>query len=139
MRRTTTLKLDESCGRDKGKSFVITEMDAYSAQDWATRLLFALARNGVQLPEGGLESGMAGLAGIGITALLKSSYAEVRPLAQELLTCVKYKHGPTIPEQAIEPGPNCVIEEIWTFYKLYAKAFELHVGFSTPVPTPTSA
>jgi hypothetical protein len=142
MRRTETLVIpgvrSEAAGqRDNGKTFVLTEMDAYAGQDWALRALLALARNGAQLPEGALASGWAGLAGFGITALMGAQYGELRPLLDEMLKQAKYQHNPKHPGQEIVPGPNCPVEEIKTFLTLQLALFKLHAGFLSVAETPT--
>ena len=124
--------------RDNGKTFVLTEMDAYTGQDWALRALLALSKNGVQLPEGALSAGWAALAGFAFRALAGASHAEVRPLLDEMLAQAKYEHAPGHPLQPIVPGPNCCIEEISTFLTLQAALFKLHAGFSTAAPSLTT-
>lgn len=123
--------------RDNGKTFVLTEMDAYRGQDWALRALLALAASGAQLPEGALTGGWSGLAGFGLTALLQAPYAALHPLLEEMLRQAKYEHKPGQPLQDINPGPNCPIEEIKTFLALQTALFKLHVGFSPAAVTPT--
>jgi hypothetical protein len=146
-RRTETLTIpgtrSEAPGeRDNGKVFVLTEMDAYSGQDWALRALLALAASGVQLPAGAELAGMAGLAGFGVTALLQAPYGALKPLLDEMLAQAKYQHHDTKGKasgapQAILPGPNCCVEEIKTFLTLHKALLFLHTGFSTAVATPT--
>jgi hypothetical protein len=145
-RRSTRLTIpgtrsEEPGERDNGKTFILTEMDAYSGQDWALRALLALAASGVQLPDGAIGSGMAGLAGFGVTALLQAPYGALRPLLDEMLAQAKYEHldtkGKPTPPQAISPGPNCCIEEIKTFLTLHKALLFLHTGFSPAVDTPT--
>lgn len=123
--------------RDNGKTFVLTEMDAYAGQLWALRALLALADGGLDLPAGAEQTGMAGLAGLGLTALLRAPYAALRPLLDEMLAQAKYEHKPGQPLQPITPGPNCCVEEIKTFLALHKALFALHTGFSLPDATPT--
>jgi hypothetical protein len=135
MRRTEKLVIpgtrsDAPGERDNGKTFTLTEMDAYAGQDWALRALLAMARSGVQLPDGALSGGWAGLAGFGITALMGAHYAELKPLLDEMLRQAKYVHNPQHPPQDIAPGPNCPIEEIKTFLTIQLALFKLHTGFS---------
>jgi hypothetical protein len=138
MRRTEKLVIpgtrSEAPGeRDNGKTFVLTEMDAYSGQDWALRALLALAASGVQLPDGATQTGMAGLAGFGLTALLQAPHAALKPLLDEMLAQAAYQHDPKHPAQPIRPGPNCVVEEIKTFLLLQKALIKLHTGFSAAV------
>ena len=137
MRRTEKLTIpgvrSEAPGeRDNGKTFVLTEMDAYSGQDWALRALLALASSGATLPDRAPEGGWASLAGFGITALLQAPYGALKPLLDEMLAQAKYEHQPGQPLQTITPGINCCVEEIGTFLKLQAALFKLHTGFSPP-------
>lgn len=125
--------------RDNGKTFVLTEMDAYAGQDWALRALLALAASGVQLPDGALQTGMAGLAGFGVAALMQAPYGALRPLLDEMLAQAKYAHKPNDPKHPltpISPGPNCPIEEIKTFLTIQMALVKLHTGFSPTVATP---
>jgi hypothetical protein len=115
--------------RDNGKTFILTEMDAYAGQDWALRALLALARSGAQLPEGALDAGWGALAGFAFTALSGASYAQLRPLLDEMLAQATYEHDPRHPPQPIIPGPNCPIEEIKTFLTIQTALFKLHAGF----------
>src|ERR1700676_2449388 len=134
MRRTEKLVIpgvrSEAHGeRDNGKTFVLTEMDAYSGQDWALRALLALASSGVTLPEGALATGWAGLAGFGVTALLQAPYGALKPLLDEMLGQAKYAHKPSDPKHPltpITPGPNCPVEEIKTFLTLHLALVKLH-------------
>lgn len=147
MRRTEKLTIpgvrSEAIGeRDNGKTFVLTEMDAYAGQDWALRALLALAASGVTLPDGAMSTGWAGLAGFGVTALLQAPYGALRPLLDEMLGQAQYAHKPNdpkMPTQAIAPGPNCPVEEIKTFLTLQVALVKLHTGFSAVAGTPNTA
>jgi hypothetical protein len=143
VRRTEQLtipgvKSDMPGERDNGKTFILTEMDAYRGQDWALRALLALAASGVTLPDGALATGMAGLAGFGVTALLQAPHAALRPLLDEMLAQAAYLHDPKHPPQPIRPGPNCVVEEIKTFLTLHLALVKLHMGFSPAAAGPTT-
>lgn len=125
--------------RDNSKTFVLTEMDAYAGQKWATRALFALARSGLHIGVEALSGGWAVLAGYGLKALLSADYNVVEPLLDEMLAQAKYEHAPGHPLQNIVAGKNCCVEEIKTFLTLQSALFKLHTGFSLPVGGPTSA
>ena len=124
--------------RDNGKTFVLTELDAYSGQEWATRALLALASSGLELPDGATGAGMAGLAAAGIRALLRLPPEAAKGLKDELLRCAQYEHKPGAPLQSIVTGPGCQIEEIKTFGQLYLALIELHLGFSLAALSLTS-
>ena len=104
-------------------------------------LAFALAASGMQMPDGALSGGMAGLATFGLTALLQAPYVALKPLLDEMLAQAKYEHhdtkGKAMPPQPIVQGPNCQIEEIKTFLTLHKALLQLHTGFSLAVATPT--
>lgn len=144
MRRTEKVTIpgvrsEEPGERDNGKTFILTEMDAYQGQDWALRALLALAASGIQVPDGALSTGWAGLAGFGITALSRAPYGALKPLLDEMLEQAKYAHqpnNPKMPLQSISPGPNCPVEEIKTFITLQMALFKLHTGFSPAAATP---
>lgn len=145
-RRTETLTIpgirsDAPGERDNGKVFILTEMDAYSGQDWALRALLALAASGVSLPSGAETTGWASLASFGVTALLQAPYSAIKPLLDEMLAQARYQHydtkgKPTQPQNIIH-GQNCQIEEIKTFLTLHTALFKLHAGFSPADATPT--
>jgi hypothetical protein len=126
--------------RDNGKTFVLTEMDAYRGQDWALRLLLAMAASGVQLPEGALTTGWQGLAAFGFRALLQAPYGALKPLLEEMLEQARYEHAPGQPLQSVkaDAAGNCSVEEIKTYWILHSALFKLHTGFSQAADTPTS-
>lgn len=118
-------------GRDNGKVFFIKEKPAVQGEKWALRTLLALTRSGVDVPEDVLRSGWAGIAIVGIKALLKLHWdAEVEELLDEMFECVKIcrnKRSPTEVFEILEDD----IEEISTRLLLRLEVLELHAGFST--------
>ena len=118
-------------GRDKGKAFLITEMAAYAAEKWATRLLFALINSGVELPNNIFASGMAGIAVIGIEGLTKLSYAQAEPLLDEMFSCVSVMPDPMKPN-VTRPLIENDIEEVATRFILRFEILKLHINFSMP-------
>ena len=38
-------------GRDKGKQFLITEMSASQAENWAIKVILAIGNAGIEIPE----------------------------------------------------------------------------------------
>lgn len=141
-RIVTTLTLPGEQGiehgqRDNGKTFVLTEMDAYAGQRWATKALQAMGAGGLYVDPERLNGGWAALATYAATALLRANTDQLQGLMDELLTCAKYQHDPAQKAQAIVPGIKCPVEEIKTFYLLYRALFELHTGFTLLASTPT--
>ena len=129
-RRTQNVTIDAE-GRDKGKTFVITEMPADLAERWATRALVELMNAGVELPDGALHSGMAGIAAAGVRALGNLSYERLEPLLVDMWACVQYVHAPGQPPMELKPSPHPqFIEEVKTRLTLRLAVLELHLGFS---------
>jgi hypothetical protein len=137
-RKTATVTITDE-GRDKGKTFILTEMPADQAEAWATRALLALAKAGVDIPDDASDAGMAGIAQAGIGALAHLSYEQLEPLLAEMWQCVRYQHKPKAPLQEIISGENSQIEEVKTRVTLRKEVMRLHLGFSQDDSTPTSA
>lgn len=116
-------------GRDKGKVFIITEMSATQADDWASRAFFAIGKSGVSLPDHVFSSGLAGLAHIGFSALMRIEFDDAKVLFEELMACVKIQ--PDLANPAFNrPLVEDDIEEVGTRLFLKAEVFSLHTGFS---------
>lgn len=129
--------------RDKGKVFILREMAADAAEWWAIRALIVMGNSGVSLPNGVLESGMAGLAAmeasrgvasallaIGLRMLPGVDARALKPLLDEMAACIKYQPPGHHPAQELLEGELSQIEEIETRLKLRAELLELHLGFS---------
>jgi hypothetical protein len=126
-------------GRDKGKSFLITELPADQAERWAIRALLALIQSGAVISEDALHAGMASIAAIGVSALGGLSWETAQPLLEEMFTCVQYQPADArIAPQELMTGNNSQIEEVTTRLSLRLAVFELHLGFSVPDAPPTS-
>jgi hypothetical protein len=144
-RRTRVVTITEP-GRDIGKSFLLTELDAFSGEWWAIRALTVLGNAGVNLPGNALESGMAGIAAVeastgAVSALMVAGLRmlpgvdpnALKPLLDEMMNCVQYRPamgGTQLPPQPLMYGEFAQIEEIMTIMKLRAELIELHTGFS---------
>ena len=133
MRKTQEFVI-EAEGRDKGKRFFLTEMSAVQAEDWACRCLFALGNANVEIPDGVLSMGMAGMAevlpSVGLKALLSMKHADVKPLLDELMQCVQLRPDPKRPQvvQSYEQFSS-QIEEVSTLFKLKWEVLRLHLDF----------
>jgi hypothetical protein len=128
MARKVETVVIEAEGRDKGKTFILTEMPAVPGERWATQALTLLSRAGLEVPESAKGSGMAGLASVRMGGL-----AELRALQDPALDswwdCVQYLHAPNQMPQKLFQGAPCQIEEIATVNLLRMKVLEMHVGF----------
>lgn len=123
-RKTLDFTVDTE-GRDKGKTFLLTEMPAAQAEKWAMRAILAAARSGVDIGSAaGL--GMQGIAMIGIKALMSVAWEDVEPLLDEMMQCIQIKEA-----SGARSLMGDDIEEIATRFELRQVVLELHVGFST--------
>lgn len=123
-----TAEFTATQGRDKGKTYVLTEMSSYAAERWAIRAFMALAKSGVDVPEDVQELGMAGIARLGLKALGGANFEDAEPLLEEMFQCVKFKASAAV-RDLVEDD----IEEVATRLQLRREVFGLHVDFSTPV------
>lgn len=125
MRRQKTV-IVEAEGRDKGKTFLLTEMSAAAAEDWAARAFLMLAHSAIDFPVGIQHTGMAGIAEIA-HLLGGVQFPELKPLMDELLGCVQRVEDPN------RPFPRAVdsedIEEVATRQFLRREVIDLHVNF----------
>lgn len=116
-------------GRDKGKTFLITEMDAWDAEAWGQRAYGCMVRAGLKPTQpGGPLTGMAAVAVYGVSAFLAAPWAEVEPLLAEMMVkCVRIK------EAALPLGREFTrddVEEVQTILRLREEAVKLHTDFS---------
>lgn len=123
-------------GRDKGKTFVITELPAEQAERWFLRALFALMQSRADISEETLHAGAAGIARIGLAALAGIPWETAAPLLEEMMACVQFQP----PNSKVLPLPllGDHIEEAATRLALRMAVLELHVGFSVAEESPTS-
>lgn len=138
MRKTKTVTIDIE-GRDKGKVFVLSEMSAPQAEEWAMRALEAIAQRS-EIPAGLANAGMLGVFILGLKPVLSAPFAMVKPLLDEMFsTCLSIQPGldPSILRGAGTPliksvGPMTPedTEEVSTRVFLRDQIFELHTGFS---------
>lgn len=128
-RRTETLPVTAD-GRDQGKLFHLTEMPAAQAEDWAIRAFLALARSGVEVPEDVEAAGFAGIATMGLRAFGGMTYADAKPLMDEMLaSCVQIVPDPGKPlvmRGLVDDDTEEVATRLW----LRAEVLKLHVDFS---------
>lgn len=127
-RKTETFTIADE-GRDKGKSFLLTEWPASKAEAWAIRAVLALGAANVEIPDGALSGGMAALTEIGLKKLFALPYKEAGPLLDELMECVQVvpdSKRPQVKRSVIEND----IEEVRTRLSLKWQVLKLHLDFS---------
>ncbi len=115
-------------GRDKGKVFRLTEMSAAAGERWAIRAVLALGHAGYQVPDNFLGGGMAVLASIGFSALLRIDFHDAEPLLNEMMACVTCVTDPA--SGIVRPLIDDDTEEVATRLFLRDEVAALHVGFS---------
>lgn len=125
-RKTKEIVIDSN-GRDSGKVFLITELDAWSAEEWATQALFAMMNAGVDVPEGIENAGLAGVAALGLSALTKVQYDKAKPLIDKMMSCVEIIPSPKVRREIIPDD----IEEVGTLLLLKKEVLLLHLDFFT--------
>lgn len=135
-RKTTFVQIpQEQDNRDSGKMFLLTEMPALKAEKWALRLLLALTRSGIEIPDDVASAGMAGLATLGFKMLGNVNFFDAEQLFDEMLTCVRHIPDPSRVEVTtpliMQGGDGDTIEEISTLVTLRRGVFSLHADFFT--------
>ena len=122
-RKTARITIDAE-GRDKGKVFVVTELPALDIERWAVRLVLALGKNGVSLPDVQADSGFAGIAGVLWALVAQVSPAEAENLMATMLEGLKIDEG-KITRDLVSGD----IEEPETLLQLRMAWVDLHSGF----------
>jgi hypothetical protein len=124
MRKTKTVTITEE-GRDKGKNYHLTEMPVWDAEKWAARAILALAKSGVEIPDG--VEGMAGLAALGLGAIMQIRWEDAEPLLDDMLKCIKFMPSAGVIRPLILEQDD--IEEIDTLLTLRKEILGLHFDF----------
>jgi len=122
-RKETTFVADT--GRDAGKQFLITEMSASQAENWAFRVILAIGNAGIEIPEGLAAQGMSGLLAIGYMNLLKIPFEAAEPLLNEMMDCVQIIPSVNVKRKLFEDD----IEEVITRLQLRKSIWDLHMDF----------
>ena len=122
-RKETTFVADT--GRDAGKQFLITEMSASKAENWAFRVILAIGNAGIEIPEGLAAQGMSGLLAIGYMNLLKIPFEAAEPLLNEMMDCVQIIPSVNVKRKLFEDD----IEEVITRLQLRKSIWDLHMDF----------
>ena len=115
-------------GGDKGKVFVITRMDAISADRWGRHVLQAAIKSGVEIPESEISTGIAGVAALGIRIFGGINPLEADTLLDRLLEQVQIVPDPRTPAVRRKVIAQD-FEEIETVGFLHQEAFKIHAGF----------
>lgn len=130
-RKTVTITINE--GRDRGKTFFITEPPCEEIENMVLRAVFGLGRAGVELPPEILQLGAAPTAYAIGSAFTKIPSRLGLQLAAELMTCVQRVEG-KLNRSLVEND----IEDITTRLKLKGEVLKLIFGFFVPAASPNS-
>lgn len=122
-RKTCRVTVDAE-GRDKGKTFVVTELPALDIERWTVRLVLALGKNGVNLSGVQADSGFAGIAGVLWALMAQVSPEEAETLMATMLEGLKIDEGKIVRELVADD-----IEEPETLLQIRMAWVELHAGF----------
>ena len=120
-------------GRDKEKTFVITEMSVIDADNWANRALLAMLRGGVDVGNLNFSNintsgGMLELARVVIAGLGNMQESIATDLLNELLDCAKIvPSGGTSRDILLDSD----IESIKTLWQIRKEALMIHIDFLT--------
>ncbi len=117
-------------GRDATKVFRITEADAMATEWWSTRLFLALAKKGVEVPEGAAAMGLQAVAALGIRTLAQLDPLDAKPLLDEMMTYVQIVPDPRGNPSFAKPLSPGEVEEIGTVIDLRMEVVALHANFS---------
>ena len=133
-RNTATIVITRD-GRDKGGTFELREMAALPATEWFVRAMQLLARSGAEVPPHIMQAGAQGFAVMGIGSVVaslgKAPWHEVKPLLDELLTCIaSYRPPGGAVALTAWPAIQGQIEEPATILQLYEEVVSLHLNFS---------
>lgn len=123
MRRTKVVTITDEKSRDNGKQFMVTEMDAESAEWWAVRVLKGLLGSDADVD---LSAPLSQLARFAFIALAKMPAAELKPLLDEMKPCIKVLLPDGKTTRDLLPSD---IEEIFTWLELRKSVFEVMTGF----------
>lgn len=122
-RKTCRVTIDAD-GRDKGKTFVLTELPALDIERWTVRLILALGKNGVSLPGVNVDSGFAGIAGVLWALMAQVSPEEAETLMATMLEGLKIDEGKIT--RNLVPDD---IEEAETLLQIRLAWVDVHAGF----------
>lgn len=129
MRKTATIVVPVTSnhvyGRDEGKSFLLTEMPASQAEDWAIRAAGSALRSGLDIPPSIVSAGFGAICFLALQNLMSGAWSDVKPLLDEMMACIQ-----SVQNADIRPLYEDDIEEVATRAFLRDEVFRLHANFS---------
>ncbi len=131
MRRTAEVTITAE-GRDKGATFILTEMFADEGEAFAIELMLLMVRAGIEIPEDVAGAGFEGVAlyfqnnpAKILQVLGGISMDEARPLLDQIMACVQIKEA-----MAVRALTRDDIQEVKTRFYLRGEVLKLNMGFS---------
>ena len=125
-RKTATIVIDAD-NRDKGQTYIVTEMNAVDGAKLSFQLFQLLASAGVDIDIQAIqEKGVSEVLGILMRVISQVPPEEFDMYRETLMKCVQWQNpqNATI-KRALVPSD---VEEISTIYRLMMKALEVTVG-----------
>lgn len=133
-RRTkqVTIQGDPEKNRDAGKTYIITEVPAVQAEEWAVRAFMALGTSGIRIPDELMNAGLVGVALVGYQVFMGAAPEAVLPLWREMLPACVQLRGMNSNDGALVamPWSPTIVEEVSTLMTLRQEILELHTGFT---------
>lgn len=115
-------------GKDKGRVYTVTRMDAITGDRWARHIIRGLARAGHRTPstEKLLDMGIAGIAGMTVAVISNMTYGDQERAFEGLLKCITVKGALGEANRELKPYD---LNDVHTLPKLREEAFRLNVDF----------
>ncbi len=133
-RRTkfVTIEGDPEKNRDAGKTYVITEVSAVQAEEWAVRAVMALGASAIRIHDALRNAGVGGVALVGYQVFMGAAPEAVLPLWREMLPACVQLRGVDSAQGAMVtlPWSPTIVEEVSTLMALRQAVLELHTGFT---------
>lgn len=125
-RRTKIVVIDDKKSRDDGKRFMVTEMDAESAEWWAIRVLQGLLGSNPDVDTDVFSAPLSKIAGLAFVGLAKMPADQLKPLMDEMKPCISV----LLPDnKTTRPVLSSDIEDIGTWLELRKEVFGVLTGF----------
>ena len=128
MARKTAVYVESGEGRDKDKRYLLTELPAERAERWAIRAFLAIAKAGIEIPDGLADMGVAGLASMGLTWVGKIDFETADVLLKEMMGCVQAMPNPDN-SAIVRALVDTDIEEVRTRFNIRKAIIDLHISF----------
>lgn len=126
-RRTKVVTIDSEKSRDHGKTFLITEMSADAAEWWAIRVTQGIVGSNPDADFDIFSGSLPRLANFAFVGLAKIPADQLKPLMDEMKSCVSVLLPDGKTSRALLPGD---VEDIMTWLELRKEVFEILTGFS---------